>query len=343
MKTTEQNSDFLHIGKQLLLWYKQNARVLPWRNTLNPYNIWISEIILQQTRVEQGLNYYLNFIRRFPHVEALAKADIDDVLLYWKGLGYYSRAINLHKAAQQIINEYQGKFPYQHEEILKLKGIGKYTAAAIASICFNERIPAVDGNFYRVLSRVFADVFDISKSQAHQYFSELALLIMPYEEFGNFNQAIMDLGANICKPKNPDCKNCPIQKDCLAFQLGNPTQFPVKTKKIKTENWDLTYYFIQHQNFFLIKQRKDDSIWKKLFDFPESIHSSLESFITKEEHIVHKLTHRNLNITIYSLYIDDKKTFKDFQKENNLEILTLQDFHKKTFPKPLEKFIHKIL
>lgn len=341
MKTIQQNSDFLHIGKKLLLWYHQNARILPWRKTLNPYNIWISEIILQQTRVEQGLNYYLNFIQKFPDIESLAEADIEEILLYWKGLGYYSRAINLYKAAQQITHEYQGKFPNRYENILKLKGIGKYTAAAIASICFNQRIPTIDGNFYRVLSRVFADPFDISKSQAHSYFSKLALLIMPYEEFGNFNQAIMDLGANICKPKNPDCENCPVQKDCLALQMEIPIRYPVKSRKIKPENLDLTYYFVQHQDFFLIKQRSDNSIWKKLFDFPEHIPSNLETFITQEEHITHKLTHKNLNITMYSVSIDDEKTFSNFQKENSLEILALHDSHQKSFPKPLEKFIKK--
>ena len=235
MKTIKQNSDFLYIGQKLLLWYSQNARILPWRINQNPYNVWISEIILQQTRVEQGLEYYINFTNRFKDVESLAKADIDEVLLYWKGLGYYSRAINLHKAAQQIMQDYQGVFPNNYHEILKLKGIGKYTAAAISSICFNEKRPAVDGNFYRVLSRIFADDFDISKTKAHDYFSELALLIMPDRDFGDFNQAIMDLGANICKPKNPSCGICPVHADCLAFQLGKTADFPVKTKKIKPE------------------------------------------------------------------------------------------------------------
>ena len=343
MKTIQQNSDFLHIGKKLLLWYRQNARILPWRNTKNPYNIWISEIILQQTRVEQGLGYYLNFIQRFPNAETLAKANIEEILLYWKGLGYYSRAINLHKAAQQIYYEYQNTFPQKYEEILKLKGIGKYTAAAIASICFNQKKPAIDGNFYRVLSRIFADEFDISKSQALQYFSELALSIMPNEDFGDFNQAIMDLGAKICKPKNPDCENCPIQTDCLAFHIGKTTFFPIKTKKIKPENLNLTYYFIQHQEFFLIKQRDETSIWKKLFDFPEIITPNLEKFIVKENLISHKLTHKNLNIKICILNIEDNKIFKQFQKDNHLTIISFQNFHEKSFPKPLEKFLEEIL
>lgn len=343
MKTIKQNSDFLHIGLKLLSWYHQNARNLPWRNTKNPYHIWISEIILQQTRVEQGLDYYLKFINRFKNIKNLADAELDEILLYWKGLGYYSRAINLHKAAQQIITEHNGIFPNNHHEILKLKGIGKYTAAAIASICFNEKIPAVDGNFYRVLSRIFADDFDISNSKTHQYFSDLAILIMPDKEFGNFNQAIMDLGANICKPKKPNCEICPIQKDCIAFNIGKTLNYPIKTKKIKTENLELNYYFIQHQDLFLIKQRDTSSIWKKLFDFPETIPSELKSFIIKEEKIFHKLTHKNLNINIYSILLENEESFLSIKEQYSLEILHLEDFHQKSFPKPLEKFIEHIL
>lgn len=339
MKTTQQNSDFLHIGYKILDWYSQNARDLPWRKTKNPYFIWISEIILQQTRVEQGLDYYLNFIKRFKDIQSLTNADINEVLLYWKGLGYYSRAINLHKAAQQIVEDYNGEFPTQYNEILKLKGIGKYTAAAISSICFDEKIPAVDGNFYRVLSRIFADDFDISKSQAHQYFSELALLIMPNERFGDFNQAIMDLGANVCKPKNPDCTNCPIQSDCIAFSLGKTTEFPIKTKKVKTEILNLKYYFIQYKNHFLVKQRGDNSIWKKLYDFPERIDTELETFIDKEIKIEHKLTHRQLFISIYLIKINNENTFYQFKEKHHLTSIDINNLHQFSFPKPLENFI----
>lgn len=343
MKTTQQNSDFLHIGEKILLWYSQNARNLPWRETQNPYHIWISEIILQQTRVEQGLDYYLKFIERFSDVQTLANADIDEVLLYWKGLGYYSRAINLHKAAQQIVIDYKGIFPSSYNEILKLKGIGKYTAAAISSICFNEKIPAVDGNFYRVLSRIFADDFDISKTQAHQYFSGLTLLIMPNRDFGDFNQAVMDLGANICKPKNPDCQNCPIQQDCLAFNFGKATEFPIKTKKIKAENLDIQYYFVHYQGQFLLKQRGDGSIWKKLYDFPETIPAHFTPYIIKEEKILHKLTHKNLTITISSVYLENSTDFEQIKNEQNLISLKLEDFQQKSFPKPLESFLEKLV
>lgn len=208
--------EFLHVGNRLLEWYRNNARDLPFRQTKDPYKIWICEIVFQQTRINQGLNHYNNFIERFPDVKTLAEAEENEVLLYWKGLGYYSRAINIHKAAQQIMNDYQGVFPSRYEEILKLKGVGKYTAAAVFSICFNGKMPAVDGNFYRVLSRLFADDFDISSSKAFSYFSELAQLVMP-ENVGDFNQAMMDIGSEICKPKNPLCGECPLNEDCLAF------------------------------------------------------------------------------------------------------------------------------
>ena len=242
MENNTKTTEFLHIGTKLLKWYDSNARDLPFRNTKDPYKIWICEIVFQQTRIAQGLNHYNNFIERFPDVKTLAEAPEDEVLLYWKGLGYYSRAINIHKAAKQIINEHNGVFPTDYDEILKLKGVGKYTAAAVSSICFNGKMPAVDGNFYRVLSRVFADDFDISNSRAFNYFSELSHLVMS-ENVGDFNQAMMDLGSEICKPRNPLCGVCPIHNDCLAFSLNKVSEFPVKTKKVKTQDLGLKYYF----------------------------------------------------------------------------------------------------
>ena len=279
MDSLQTSTEFLSIGKHLLHWYSQNARDLPFRNTKDPYKIWICEIVFQQTRIAQGLGHYNNFIERFPDVKTLAEATEDEVLLYWKGLGYYSRAINVHKAAKQIMSEFNGEFPSQYEDILSLKGVGKYTAAAVYSICFGGKTPAVDGNFYRVLSRVFADDFDISNSKAFDYFSQLALLVIP-ENVGDFNQAMMDLGSEICKPKNPLCADCPLQKDCSAYALGTVSQFPVKTKKVKAVDLELLYYFIEYNGQFAIKQRGDDFIWKKLFDFPTEIHEIFKEFIS---------------------------------------------------------------
>lgn len=341
MKKTNKNTDFPNIGLKLLQWYDLNSRDLPWRETQKPYQIWISETVLQQTRVEQGLNHYVQFVERFPNVHTLANAHIDEVLLYWKGLGYYSRAINLHKAAQQISNDFGGNFPENHKDILSLKGVGKYTAAAISSICFNQRIPAIDGNFYRVLSRIFADDFDVSKPKAYLYFYELALMIMPEKRFGDFNQAVMDLGSGICKPKNPECGNCPIYNDCLAFQTHTVSQFPVKTKKVKTQDLNLIYYFIHHKNQFLIKQRTDDFIWKKLYDFPEEIGNNLYDYIRNEKTILHKLTHKNLNIRFINVAVESKKIFEKTAKENKLITTTYHESQLKSFPKPLENYIHQ--
>lgn len=335
-------SDFLHIGSKILEWYKNNARDLTFRQTKDPYKIWICEIVFQQTRINQGLNHYNSFIKRFPDVKTLAKAEENEVLLYWKGLGYYSRAINIHKAAQQIMNDYQGIFPHQYEEILKLKGVGKYTAAAVSSICFGGRMPAVDGNFYRVLSRLFADDFDISNSKAFTYFSELAALVMP-ENVGDFNQAMMDIGSEICKPKKPLCGECPVNKDCLAFSMQTISDYPVKTKKVKAEDLALTYYFVHRNGQFLIRQRADDFIWKKLFEFPTAIPSDMESFITGSKTVTHKLTHKNLSIEIWNVEVTSEKIWNEFITENQYLITDVENSHEKSFPKPLENYIQNSL
>ena len=342
MKTKKQNADFLHVGEKLLAWYRTHGRDLPFRSTKDPYKIWICEIIFQQTRIEQGLNHYHNFINRFPDVETLANVDTDEVLLYWKGLGYYSRALNLHKAAQQIMENYQGTFPEKYDDILQLKGVGKYTAAAISSICFGAKIPAVDGNFYRVLSRVFADDFDVSNSKAFQYFSELALLIMPEKQAGPFNEAMMDLGSEICKPRNPKCEICPLNKDCLAFNLGKIQDFPVKSKKVKPQDLELTYYFVEFGDSFLIKQRKEDFIWKKLYEFPIEIPESFSKYVVSMKTVLHKLTHKNVTIHIYKVNLPTKKLLNDFAKEYDYTIANLEDSHQKSFPKPLENYLKNI-
>ncbi|WP_294264604.1 A/G-specific adenine glycosylase [uncultured Chryseobacterium sp.] len=338
MENINKVPEFRHIGNKLLSWYNINARDLPFRQTKDPYKIWICEIVFQQTRINQGLGHYNNFIKRFPDVKTLAEAEEDEVLLYWKGLGYYSRAINIHKAAQQIMTEYGGTFPHQYEEILKLKGVGKYTAAAVSSICFDGKIPAVDGNFYRVLSRIFADGFDISGSKAFNYFSELAHLILP-DNVGDFNQAMMDLGSEICKPKNPLCRECPLNEDCLAFSLNKISEFPVKAKKTKAKDLELKYYFVHRNGQFLIQQRKDDFIWKKLFEFPPEISDALVPFIVGMKTVSHKLTHKNLSIDIYNVEVQSEEIWNHFIAENNYLVTDVETSHDKSFPKPLEIYI----
>lgn len=339
MKTKKQNADFLHVGRKLLDWYQIHGRDLPFRKTNDPYKIWICEIIFQQTRIEQGLNHYRNFIERFPTVQHLAEAENDEVLLYWKGLGYYSRALNLHKASLQIINDFEGIFPKEYNDILSLKGVGKYTAAAISSICFGKHIAAVDGNFYRVLSRVFADDFDISNSKAFDYFSELALKMMPENEAGHFNEAMMDLGSEICKPKNPLCGTCPLNEDCLAFNLGKIPLFPVKTKKAKPTSLELTYYFVEYEDQFLIQQRKEDFIWKKLYEFPIAVPEEFERYVSAEKVVLHKLTHKNLTIHIKKTTLPSAKSFADFAAKENFTIMDFEESHGKSFPKPLENYL----
>ncbi len=342
MKNHKQNTHFVHIGNQILNWYTQNARELPFRKTKNPYHIWICEIIFQQTRIVQGMQHYENFVARFPNVETLAAADSDEVLLYWKGLGYYSRALNIHKAAHQIMGDFNGLFPEKYEDIMSLKGIGKYTAAAISSICFGKQIPAIDGNFYRVLSRIFADDFDVSTSQAYAYFEALAMQIIPENAAGDFNQAIMDLGSEICKPRNPLCSECPVYKHCNAFQTGKIADFPVKTKKVKVENLALQYYFVGFKNQFLIQQRGDDFIWKKLFEFPTEIPDSFLDFILDEKVIKHKLTHKNLSITISKIELNSNNAFKNFAQSNGFSIINKKLAHLKSFPKPLENYLKNL-
>lgn len=337
MEKTE-TPDFRHIGNKLLTWYKDNARDLPFRQTRDPYKIWICEIVFQQTRISQGLNHYNNFIRRFPDVKTLAEADEDEVLLHWKGLGYYSRAINIHKAAKQIMDDYGGTFPEVYEEILKLKGVGKYTAAAVSSICFNGKMPAVDGNFYRVLSRIFADDFDISGAKAFSYFSELAHLILP-DNVGDFNQAMMDLGSEICKPKNPLCPQCPVHEHCLAFSLNRVSEFPVKLKKAKTTDLHLTYYFVHRNGQFLIRQRKDHFIWKKLYEFPTEITGELTSCIRSVRTLQHKLTHKNLTIEVFNVEVDVEEAWEKFIADHSFLITDFRDSHTRSFPKPLENYI----
>lgn len=338
MENNSKGPDLRHIGQKLLNWYSANARDLPFRQTKDPYKIWICEIVFQQTRISQGLGHYNNFVTRFPDVKTLAEAEEDEVILYWKGLGYYSRAINIHKAAQQIMTDYHGEFPHEYEEILKLKGVGKYTAAAVSSICFNGKIPAVDGNFYRVLSRIFADGFDISNSRAFSYFSELAHLILP-DNVGDFNQAMMDLGSEICKPKNPLCRECPLNEDCLAYSMNKVSEFPIKAKKTKAKDLELKYYFVHRNGQFLIQQRKDDFIWKKLFEFPPEISEALVPFIVGMKTVSHKLTHKNLSIEIYNVEVSSEETWAHFIAGNNYLVTDVEASHEKSFPKPLETYI----
>jgi A/G-specific adenine glycosylase len=260
------NLDF--ISSILIEWYEVNKRNLPWRGICDPYKIWISEIILQQTRVAQGLKYYLRFIDRFPDVKSLAEAEEQEVLRYWQGLGYYSRARNLHKTAKTVMQTENGVFPQNYQAILRLKGIGEYTAAAITSFVWNMPYPVVDGNVFRFLSRFFAIDEPVDTGKGKKYFMELAKELMDSSRAGLFNQAIMEFGALQCVPASPDCPVCPLEAYCLACAKHSVAQYPVKQNKTKTKNLYLYYFHIRMDDFIYIRKRKEKGIWQNLFEFP---------------------------------------------------------------------------
>lgn len=316
----------MKFSKSLVQWYLQNKRDLPWRNTTNPYAIWLSEIMLQQTRVAQGLPYFLKFTEAFPTVFDLAKADEEQVLKLWQGLGYYSRARNLHNTAKYIAFELNGKFPESYAELLKLKGIGEYTAAAIASFSYNETVPVVDGNVFRVLSRYFDVETDIASSGAKKEFTQLAAALIPKNQANIFNQAIMEFGALQCVPKNPDCGICILNDSCLALQKKKVAQLPVKSKKVKVTNRYFNYLVFQDENEnTIISKRTEKGIWQNLYEFPllettspESDETVLalirnqrftENEITQIESynpeiIRHKLSHQHLHVRFWKVSVN---------------------------------------
>ncbi len=259
----------MSFSKSLIQWYLQNKRDLPWRKTIAPYKIWLSEIMLQQTRVAQGLPYFLKFTEAFPTVQDMATAPEEQVLKLWQGLGYYSRARNLHATAKQVTFEMGGDFPGSYEGLLKLKGVGDYTAAAIASIAYGEPVPVVDGNVYRVLARYFGIETDISSSGAKKQFTEVAASLLPKDDAANFNQAMMEFGALQCVPKNPDCSVCIFNTECAAYLTGRVDKLPVKLKKTKVTNRFFNYLIIKDAaGNTVVNKRTAKGIWRNLYEFP---------------------------------------------------------------------------
>ncbi len=259
-------------GPQLLRWYARNKRTLPWRDTDDPYKIWLSEIILQQTRVNQGLAYYEKFIASFPDVYSLAQAPAKEIFKLWQGLGYYNRAENLMKAAKRIVTDFQGRFPQDLKTLKNLPGIGDYTAAAIASLAFHQPHAVVDGNVYRVLSRIFGIETPINTARGKKEFTALALELLAGNPPAAFNQALMEFGALFCVPKNPACDTCPFRQQCFARMAGRVSDFPVKAKKAAPGHRYYYYFVLQlHQNgnsFYYLKKRTGRDIWRNLYDFP---------------------------------------------------------------------------
>jgi len=287
------------ISKTLLRWYHQNKRDLPWRHTKDPYIIWLSEIMLQQTRVEQGLPYFEKFSEKFPTIKHFARAKEDNILKMWQGLGYYSRARNMHHAAKQIVKIYNGKFPGEFSELKKLKGVGEYTAAAIASFAFNKPHAVVDGNVYRFLSRFFGIKTPVDSPKGKKTFSALADELLDKKNPGLHNQAMMEFGARMCKPANPDCAACPLNMQCVAFRIKKVRLFPVKSKKQKVKDRYFNYFFIRWQSKIFLGKRTGNDIWKSLYEFPlieTKRKTSLNKLMqTKEWKDVFKTTHLHIN------------------------------------------------
>ena len=333
----------MYFSNQLIQWYLKNQRDLPWRKTNNPYYIWLSEIIFQQTRIAQGTAYYLKFCEKFPTINDLANADEDTVLKYWQGLGYYTRARNLHHTAKFIVRHYNGEFPKSYKNIIKLRGIGEYTAAAITSICFDKPFAVVDGNVYRVLSRYFNINTPINSAKGVKQFKQLAQTLINVNKPGDHNQAVMELGALICTPKNAKCSICPLQKKCLALQNNNVTLLPVKYKKKKLKKRFFNFFVMDLPNDrTVVEKRENNDIWQNLYQFPmfestsvidqnqiietnlfkkltHKIPFSLQLFNKKP--IVHKLTHQHIYTSFW--IIKTKYTHKDSVEWKNISNLAV--------------------
>jgi len=342
--------------KYLYEWYYKYQRNLAWRNTQNPYKIWISEVILQQTRVNQGSDYYTKFIEKFPDIVTLANAKEEDVLKIWQGLGYYSRARNLHFAAKQIITEYNGIFPTDFNEIIKLKGIGEYSAGAIASLAFKQPFPAIDGNVQRVISRLYGIKIAVNSSTGKHEIKKIILNLIDKKNPDIFNQSLIELGALVCKPKNPECNICPLNQYCFAYKNKNQNDFPVKNKNKKPINRFFYYIIIkllkEKQTFFYIQKRIKNDIWKNLYDFPSfeakvklteaEIIFKLDNYLIHNNYTINKIKntvkHQLTHQRIYATFIEIE-TSKEILEKNNTFLIKDSEFYKFPFPKLIENEI----
>jgi A/G-specific adenine glycosylase len=337
----------------LKTWYLQHERDLPWRKSNDPYVIWLSEIILQQTRVAQGLAYFYKFIEHFPTVFHLAEADEETVLKLWQGLGYYSRARNLHFSAKWIVSEKNGVFPENYKSLLQLKGVGDYTASAIASISYNEPVAVVDGNVYRVLARYFGIATPINSSEGIKEFKLLAEKVLSKKNPGEHNQAMMDFGSMQCKPALPLCDSCPFAGSCVAFLSNRVSDFPVKTNKTKVRNRYFNYIVLQTPDEqTVLQKRTGKGIWQNLYEFPvvetdasvnvyelianpkfQKIVSIPNSNIKKHnlKEWVHKLSHQHLFVTFWIVE-------GDFQHKNKIANATVSEY---PVPRIIEKFLEE--
>ncbi|TAH20114.1 MAG: A/G-specific adenine glycosylase [Cytophagales bacterium] len=346
---------------RLIQWYEQNKRSLPWRNIQNPYHIWLSEVILQQTRVSQGLPYYLRFVEAFPTVADMARAEEKDVLRLWQGLGYYSRARNMHQSSKMVMDKFGGEFPNNYKEILTLKGVGSYTAAAIASFAFNEAVAVVDGNVFRVLARIFGVEEDIASGKGQKIFNELANELLPKNQSAVYNQAIMEFGATHCKPAAPDCPTCIFRDNCFAFAHKKQNVLPIKIKKLKIKYRNFTYLVFGYQQKIMMKMRGEGDIWQGLYDFVmlENLEKTQENEALKDklqntsllamqigqeilpnltvkgvsQTYKHVLTHQQITAQFIYLQIDSPELAAQILAENSLALYTPNEVNE--LPKPI--------
>jgi A/G-specific adenine glycosylase len=343
--------------KKIIDWYLINKRTLPWRDTTNPYVIWLSEIILQQTRVEQGLPYFNRFLENFPTVNDFASASEDRVLKLWQGLGYYSRGRNMLHTAQEIMLIYNGVFPTRYNELIKLKGIGDYTAAAISSFSANENKAVLDGNVFRVLSRYFGITEPINSSKGKSIFAALAQELIAEQKASTYNQAMMEFGALQCKPKSPKCELCPLILTCFAFNHKQIDNLPVKLKKGKIRERWFNYFIATHGDTILMKQRQSGDIWQKLYEFPLietnasfDISDSSFSFLVKEwfgndvvMHSIgskkHLLSHQIIYVRFFAL----ENYMINFNLHTEIKSVLLADFRSLPHPKVIADFIEVYL
>lgn len=341
----------------LLKWYALNKRRLPWREINDPYRIWLSEIILQQTRIDQGLSYYLKFEKKYPDIYKLAEADLQEILKDWQGLGYYSRARNMHHTAKEVVDDYGGQFPDDYVKLNKLKGIGEYTAAAISSIAFNKVYPVIDGNVIRVLSRYYGIREPYYTVEGRKLIKNKAGKLIDHKDPGTYNQAIMEFGAIHCTYNNPDCNHCIFKSSCKAFKECWVDELPAGKEKVKQKLRYLHYLvFITKDHFTCLNKRNRNDIWKGLYDFPMIEHNRSLSFekivltddwtnltdkkpyklIRTIKNIKHQLTHQKLMVSFFVINISDLECCtEDFVKIKALSI------HRYPVPKVIENFIDK--
>lgn len=346
----------MNFSQTIIRWYNKNKRDLPWRHTKDPYRIWISEIILQQTRVQQGLPYYETFVKKFPTIHYLANAREGRVMKTWQGLGYYTRARNLHHTAKFISKKLKGKFPDEYDEIKKLKGVGDYTAGAIASLAFNKPYPVVDGNVFRVLSRYFGIITPIDSTEGKKEFTRKAEFLLDKKKSGLFNQAVMEFGALQCVPQNPNCRKCPLKKNCKALANDMVSLLPVKSPKAKTRTRYFNYFIIRQNGKILIKKRTENDIWKNLYDFPlietnkeisssglkKILDLSPKSLIHNHKSFKHILSHQIIFARFWEMKSSEELSSSlNGMKNTNLSYIYENQLNNYAFPRLIERYFEQ--